>query len=106
MLNSLEKKLNRQNLIYLNFYHLISSNCFGDAHFRVETGHAMRTPEAENFVLKIELTDSQRQQALNIVDKIFQIFTEWTYELLTYAQKYGKESAIENNIEPALMLCV
>ena len=79
---------------------------FGDAHFRVETGHAMRTPEAENFVLKIELTDSQRQQAFNIVDKIFQIFTEWTYELLAYAQKYGKESAIENNIEPALMLCV
>lgn len=79
---------------------------FGDAHLQVETGHAMHTPEAENLVLKIELTDSQRQQAFNIVEKIFQIFREWTYELLAYAQKHGKESAIENNTKPDLMLCV
>lgn len=79
---------------------------FGDAHLQVETGHAMHTPDTKYFLTEIVLTDSQRQQAFNIVEKIFQIFTEWTYELLAYAQKHGKESATENNIEPDLMLCV
>ncbi|AFY56721.1 hypothetical protein Riv7116_4292 [Rivularia sp. PCC 7116] len=78
---------------------------FGDAHLRVETGHAMRTPEAEDYVAKIELTHLQRQQAIEIVEKIFQIFTEWTYELLAYAQKHGVESLIENDTEAALMVC-
>lgn len=75
---------------------------FGDAHLRVETGHAMRTPEAEDYVTKIELTDSQCQQAFEIVEKIFQIFTEWTYELLAYAQKYE----VESQTEAVLMACI
>jgi len=79
---------------------------FGDRHLRVETGHAMRTPEAESFVATIKLTDSQRQQAFDIVEKIFQVFTEWTQELLVYAQKHGVESATRNEAETNLMLCV
>ncbi len=79
---------------------------FGDAHLRVETGHAMHTPEAENFVANIELTDLQRQEAFKIVDKIFQIFTEWTHELLAYAQKYAATSVTINDSEAAVMLCV
>ncbi|MEA5593060.1 hypothetical protein [Rivularia sp. UHCC 0363] len=78
---------------------------FGDAHLRVETGHAMRTPEAESFVATIKLTDSQRQQAFYIVEKIFQIFTEWTQELLAYAQKHGVD-ANKDNAEQNLVICV
>lgn len=79
---------------------------FGDAHLKVETGHAMHTPEAENYLAKIELTDLQRQQAFIIVENIFKIFTEWTYELLAYAQKHRGESTLENDTETALMICV
>ncbi|MBV6621526.1 MAG: hypothetical protein KI793_00995 [Rivularia sp. (in: Bacteria)] len=79
---------------------------FGDAHLRVETGHAMRTSEAEDYVATIKLTHLQRQQAFKIVENIFQIFTEWTYELLAYAQKYGAESLLENDTETALMVCI
>lgn len=78
---------------------------FGDEHLRVETGHTMRTPEAENYVAKIELTDSQRQQAFMIVENIFTIFTEWTYELLAYAQKYGVESVKDNDSKAGLIVC-
>ncbi len=78
---------------------------FGDAHLQVETGHTMRTPGAEDYIEKIQLTDSQRQQAFEIVEKIFQFFTEWTYELLAYAQKHGVES-VENQAETSLMACI
>ncbi|BAY82034.1 hypothetical protein NIES267_15120 [Calothrix parasitica NIES-267] len=78
---------------------------FGESHLKLETGHTVGTPEAEDFLAKIQLTDSQRQQAFEIVEKIFQIFTEWTYELLAYAQKYGVES-IENQAEAVLMACI
>ncbi|BAZ08003.1 hypothetical protein [Calothrix sp. NIES-3974] len=59
---------------------------FGDDHLKVETGHTMGTSGAENFLESVELTPTQREQALEAVDKIFQVFSEWTYELLAYAQ--------------------
>lgn len=67
---------------------------FGKFHFNLETGHAMTTPEGEDFFAQIELTDSQRQEAIDIVEKVFKIFSEWTYELLAYAQKQNQDSLV------------
>lgn len=79
---------------------------FGEAHIREENEHVIATAEAENFIAEIEFTDSQRQEALYVVDKIFQIFTEWTYELLAYAQNHPVEPAKLKQFEAAQMLCV
>ncbi|GAB1543308.1 hypothetical protein NUACC21_59820 [Scytonema sp. NUACC21] len=59
---------------------------FGNVHLQVETGHTMGTPEVEDFITDIELTNAQRQEAFDVVEKTFKIFSEWTYELLAYAR--------------------
>ncbi|MBF2064048.1 MAG: hypothetical protein IGS39_06430 [Calothrix sp. C42_A2020_038] len=60
---------------------------FGEFHFNLETGHAMGEHEGEKYLEQIKLTDVQRQEAYDLVKKIFSIFTDWTNELLAYAQK-------------------
>jgi hypothetical protein len=73
---------------------------FGDLHLHEEIGHAMATPDVENFLTEIKITDTQREQALYAVNKVFEIFTEWTYELLAYAHNHPVES------ETQMLLCV
>ncbi|MBD2386495.1 hypothetical protein [Cylindrospermum sp. FACHB-282] len=77
---------------------------FGDTHLKVETGHTITSQEEETFLTEISLTASQRQQALDVVTKIFKIFSEWTNELLDYAQKHPLEAAVNQEAEGELML--
>jgi hypothetical protein len=71
---------------------------FGDSHLKVETGHTMGEIEVEKYFTEIELTESQRQEAINAVEKIFNIFSQWTYELLTYAHNHPVE-IIQSKLE-------
>ncbi|NJL62430.1 MAG: hypothetical protein HC903_12075 [Methylacidiphilales bacterium] len=66
---------------------------FGESHLEVETGHTMGASEVEKYFAEIELTELQRQEAINAVEKIFNIFSQWTYELLTYAHNHPVELA-------------
>ncbi len=66
---------------------------FGESHLEVETGHTMSASDIEKYFTEIELTESQRQEAINAVEKIFNIFSEWTYELLAYAHNHPVEFA-------------
>lgn len=70
---------------------------FGEFHFNLETGHAMGEHDGEEYIEQIELTDAQRQEAYEMVKKIFSIFTDWTNELLTYALKRIEEE--EHSVE-------
>ena len=79
---------------------------FGESHLEVETGHTMGTSEEEDYFAEIELTESQRQEALNAVEAIFKIFTEWTYELLAYAQNHPVEITAGEEIKALQMACV
>ncbi len=72
---------------------------FGDFYFNLETGHAMGTKGGEDLLASIQLTDSQRHEAYEIVNKIFIIFTEWTYELLAYAQKQELDLDVQKEIK-------
>jgi hypothetical protein len=56
----------------------------GEFHFRLESGHAMNNDHAE--LACIALTAAERMDALNRVDQVFAFFTEWTHELLRFAQ--------------------
>ena len=71
---------------------------FGDFHFNLESGHAMGTEGGEEFLASIKLSDSQRQEAFEVVEKVFAIFTEWTHELLAYAQKQNLELQLHDEI--------
>ncbi|AFY56722.1 hypothetical protein Riv7116_4293 [Rivularia sp. PCC 7116] len=80
---------------------------FGDFHLHLESGHAMGTEGAEDLLTIIELTDSQRHQAYEIVNNVFIIFTEWTHELLAYAQKQNLElDAYEEKIRDSSVACI
>jgi hypothetical protein len=55
----------------------------GEFHFNLESGHAMNNDHAE--LALIELTDAQREDALERVERVFEWFTLWTDELLAFA---------------------
>ncbi|MBE9212075.1 hypothetical protein IQ247_05010 [Plectonema cf. radiosum LEGE 06105] len=79
---------------------------FGDFHFNLENGHAMGTEGGEAFLATLDLTESQRQQAYEVVENVFSIFTEWTHELLAYAQKQNAELELYKEIENSAKVCV
>lgn len=78
---------------------------FGNHHLNAENEHTMTAPEAENYLSQIKLTEAQHQEALCIVEKMFNIFSEWTYELLAYAQNHPYEPAADKTFNLALIPC-
>jgi len=56
----------------------------GEFHFQLESGHAMNNDHAE--LAGIALDATQRADAIERVDAVFDAFTAWTHELLRYAQ--------------------
>jgi hypothetical protein len=79
---------------------------FGESHLEVETGHTMGASEIEKYFTEIELTESQSQEAVNVVEQIFNIFSEWTYELLTYAHNHPVEFTQAELEKSQLMLAI
>lgn len=57
----------------------------GEFHFQLESGHAMNSDHAD--LAEIALTDVQRRDALERVERVFTWFTAWTHELLAYARQ-------------------
>jgi len=68
---------------------------FADFHLDVETGHATGTEGIERLIRSIKLTDENRIEGLQLVDKGFQLFHDLTYEFLSYAKT--------NQVEPAVI---
>lgn len=56
----------------------------GEFHFQRESGHAMNNEHAELAQIALEAAD--REDALQRTDEVFAAFTDWTHELLRYAQ--------------------
>lgn len=62
---------------------------FGDVHLAVETGHIIGTENPDKIINDIHLTDKELQEAFELVEKVFDIFTKFTNALLEYANKYS-----------------
>jgi hypothetical protein len=56
----------------------------GEFHFNLESGHAMNSDHAE--LASIALDAKARADAIDRVETVFDVFTEWTYELLRFAR--------------------
>lgn len=65
---------------------------FGDLHLCEEVGHTMSSEESQKKISEINLTPSQKEYAIEVVNSIFDIFTKWTDELL--------EFALSRNLQP------
>lgn len=63
---------------------------FGRFHLELETGHLTGTDNIERVLESIELSEESREKAFELVDKVFGIFTELTYELLAFAKNNQK----------------
>jgi len=57
----------------------------GQFHFSRETGHAMHGHD-HRVIEAIELTDLQRVRCLDLSFQVFDLFADWTTELLGYAR--------------------
>lgn len=64
---------------------------FGGFHLAVETGHTRGTPEVDQLIKNIQLSEETRQEAFKIVENLFEVFTELTDELLVYAKTHSFE---------------
>ena len=62
---------------------------FGAHHFSIDSNHSIVSDEHENFVENITLSIDQKKLAFEIVNKIFEVFTEFTEELLRFSQLPG-----------------
>lgn len=59
---------------------------FGKFHLSVETGHAVKDANTEVQLGSIALSAEMKQQALDVVNDIFDLFAAWLDEMLTYAK--------------------
>jgi hypothetical protein len=64
---------------------------FGCFHLAVETGHTRGTPELDQLIKNIQLSEENRQEAFEVVENLFEAFTEMTDELLVYAKTHSWE---------------
>jgi hypothetical protein len=58
----------------------------GGGYVNLENHHILNTPEMLQVLAEIELTDWERDQALELARKVFDLFTEAMNELLGHAQ--------------------
>jgi hypothetical protein len=72
---------------------------FGKFHLAVETGHGVAEDNAEAQLASIPLSSEMKQQALDVVNDVFDLFTAWLKEMLTYAKLHptfaGEAIALE-----------
>ena len=68
---------------------------FGGHHVEMENQHNLTTHDVVHFFEEIQLIDETRQELIELVDILFEAFTESMEELLVYAQKHKVERSLE-----------
>jgi hypothetical protein len=61
---------------------------FGQFHFTVETNHAIGTEQVREFIESIELTERSRDQAIVLVEKIFEYSTDMVEEFMSFVSNH------------------
>ncbi len=68
---------------------------FADFHLNVETGHITSTSGIEQVLQDIQLSEETRQEAFALVENLFTVFTQFTNELLVYAETHKIEQELK-----------
>ncbi|MEG4519638.1 MULTISPECIES: hypothetical protein [unclassified Microcoleus] len=64
---------------------------FGRFHWEVDIAHTIWTPEVQQLIQNIQLTEETYQQTCEVVENLFKVFTDLTAELLVYAKTHSFE---------------
>lgn len=72
---------------------------FGKFHIGVEDSHNAHCDDVYQFIENIYISDTTRQKSIDLVEKVFELFTQWTYGLLDYAQNYEISKPFELQLE-------
>ena len=62
---------------------------FGESQLAVDTGHITDSQDSMQFIKDLQLTEETQKETFELVDKVFEIFTEFTNELLAYAKTHN-----------------
>jgi hypothetical protein len=65
---------------------------FNDNHFTVESGHTINIHHTYQLIDNLQLTSEQKEKAFEIVDTVFQAFSECFNELMIYSQTHSIEN--------------
>jgi len=68
---------------------------FGDFHLNVETGHMTGESGIEQLIQDIQLSESTRKEAFELVNNLFAVFTKFTNDLLLYAKTHKIEQPLK-----------
>ncbi len=61
---------------------------FGSGHLLVDTGHTYCSPEVKAYIESINLNSTEQAEKRQIVDNVFEVFSNFTQDLLTYAKSH------------------
>jgi hypothetical protein len=61
---------------------------FGDRHFDAESSHHAHSDDVSQFIENIYISEKTREKSIDLIDKVFDLFSQWNHRLLTYAQNY------------------
>ncbi len=77
---------------------------FGIHHFLIDSGHTMHSPATEECISQILFTEDNEKISLELVEKVFDIFTLLLNDLLKYAQNHPIEPLYNQKITKELQL--
>ncbi|MDJ0615790.1 MAG: hypothetical protein QNJ63_03415 [Calothrix sp. MO_192.B10] len=73
---------------------------FGSHHVDFETGHLIGTDDVYYQIENIQLAPEKKQEAFQIVEKLFAAFNECTYEWMNFAQNHDLQSNVNVFFSP------
>ena len=72
---------------------------FGDCHFDAENNHNAYSDDMRKFLENIYISEKTQQKSLDLIDKVFEMFAQWTHGLLIYAQGYQVSQPLDVQLD-------
>jgi hypothetical protein len=72
---------------------------FGDFHLQLESGHTQGSSNSEPKIEEIVFDPDEHEETVVLVQDIFKLFTDWTEELLQFAENQSVKNKAENHEE-------
>ncbi|MBE9047586.1 hypothetical protein IQ255_24810 [Pleurocapsales cyanobacterium LEGE 10410] len=61
---------------------------FGNCHFNAENSHSANSDDTSKFIENIHISPECWHNSVELIDKVFELFTQWNNALLAYAQNH------------------
>ena len=72
---------------------------FGSNHCDAENNHNAYSDNVRKFLENIHISEKNRQKSIDLIEKVFELFTHWTYGLLSYAQSYQVSQPLDRQLD-------